>query len=97
MGDQVLVEAVEILARSDRHDRSALIQGILEAGPRARPLLLAIMSDERLAIRAAGHDLLSDSTGAPLPFDPFASRDKRTRKLVPWKKWIDSHAAGTGS
>ena len=96
-GDQVLVEAVETLAQSDRRDRSALIQGILEAGPRAWPALLGRMSDERLAVRAAAHDLLSDSTGAQLPFDPFAPLENRPRQLASWMQWIESHPTGTGS
>jgi len=89
--DETLRHIVERLAGAERDGRPAALAAVTRAGPIVWPRLLALMSDERLAVRAAAGGTLAHITKAGLVFDPFAAQDERARQLTQWQQWIDSH------
>lgn len=78
---------VEALAGSDRGDRRRLVEAIAQQGPSSWPTLLDKMADERLAVRAAAGHTLGYITRAPLPYQPFASLEKRNDQIEQWRRW----------
>jgi thioredoxin-related protein len=91
--DETLMRIVERLAGAEREGRPAALATVTRAGPLVWPRLLALMSDERLAVRAAAGGTLAHVTKAGLPFDPFAPDDQRSRQLAQWQTWISEHQA----
>jgi len=78
---------VEALASSDRGDRRRLVVGLASQGPASWPILLDKMADPRLAVRAAAGHSLGFITRAPLPYQPFASVEKRKSQIEQWRQW----------
>lgn len=75
-------------------ERRELAERIIkQAGPAAWPGLVQCMASDKLAERAAAYDLLCDSTGQTLAFDPFADGGTRTKQLAAWKNWLAAQPA----
>jgi thioredoxin-related protein len=84
-----LQKAVESLASPERAGRKQLMS-LLEALPKAIwPDLLALMGDERLAVRAAAGQVLAGATKSGLPFLPFAEAGVREKQRAAWREWLD--------
>jgi thioredoxin-related protein len=90
--DALLTQIVEQLAGPARKGRQETLAAIVKVGAPAWPRLLALMSDERLAVRAAAGSALLHVTKAELPFDPFASTEARAEQTNAWQAWIKEHA-----
>jgi thioredoxin-like negative regulator of GroEL len=86
----VVTQAIELLSQSDRDDRAELLAAIEAAGPAAQPHLVALLSDDRLALRAAAAGTLQKLTRSGLPFDPFAAPDIRAAQADDWARWIEN-------
>jgi thioredoxin-like negative regulator of GroEL len=87
---------VELLARPGRAGRRATLAAVEKLGPAAWATLVELLSDERLAIRAAAAAAMRQSTGADLPFGPFDSADTREQQIAAWREWVASNAGPSG-
>ncbi|MEM9294618.1 MAG: thioredoxin family protein [Planctomycetota bacterium] len=76
---------IDQLATAEHQGRSEAREALLAMGDRAHPVLLDAMSSDRLAVRAAAHDLILLSTPQPLAYDPFAPADQRAAQLAAWR------------
>jgi thioredoxin-related protein len=89
--DELLTQIVEQLAGLTRKGRQETLAAIVKVGAPAWPRLLALMADERLAVRAAAGSALLHVTKAELSFDPFASTEARAEQIKAWQAWIEAH------
>jgi thioredoxin 1 len=88
----VVAQAVEMLSKQDAPGREVLLQSLHEAGTAAYPGLVALLADERLAVRAAAGELLKADSRAALPFDPFGDPATRAAQVEAWQSWLDETA-----
>lgn len=88
---ELATRLVEQLARPSRQDRREILAAFKEKGPSSWPVLLALMGDSRLSIRAAAAGTLKHVSTADLPFHPFAEPALRQQQVAVWQKWLDSH------
>jgi len=77
---------VQQLARSDRLDRDEILKALASKPEIARPFLLDLMADPKLARRAAAYVALTRTTKVRVPFDPFADAERRAEQLQAWRK-----------
>lgn len=91
--DATLTLIVERLAGAEREGRPAALAAVMKTGPILWPRLLALLSDERLAVRAAAGGTLAHVTKAGLPFDPFATSEERSRQVAQWQTWVREQQA----
>ena len=87
-----LKAAIERLAQPQRAQRDTLLASIRALGPSVWAPLCELLGEQRLAVRAAAADALSDATGHTLPFDPFAKVTVRGKQIAAWKKWVQDNA-----
>ena len=85
-----VVEAVTLLSGGEAIGHGLPRREILSLGPRAWPGLVEALGHERLAVRAAGYELLVESTQRPLAFDPFADADARAAQHEQWQQWLEA-------
>ena len=85
-------EVAEHLARPDRAARKQLLAALADRGTPVWPVLLELMADQRLALRAAAAAALAHATGAELPFQAFDPAADRAKQLEAWTKWVQDHA-----
>ena len=90
---QAVAGIVEQLAKSDRAGRRPLLAALSQKGPPAWPPLADLLSDPRLAVRAAAATALAQATGADLDFRPFDPAEDRTIAAAAWQAWLGEHAA----
>jgi thiol-disulfide isomerase/thioredoxin len=88
-------ELVGELARPARVDRDEILAAVQKKGPSVWPLLLGLMADERLAIRAAAAGALKHASKGELPFHPFAEIPVRQQQIAGWQKWLASRRWGS--
>jgi thioredoxin-like negative regulator of GroEL len=85
---------VQQLAKPARLGRNEILAAFQKKGPATWPLLLGLMADERLAVRAAAAGALKHAAKAELPFHPFADSALRQQQIVGWQKWLAAHPPG---
>jgi thioredoxin-like negative regulator of GroEL len=83
---------VELLARPQRAGRDRILATLAKTGSKAWPVLVDLLEDDRIAIRAAAAHALKEITRAPLSFDPFANVDARKQQAAAWRSWTNEHA-----
>ena len=92
----IVTELVELVAKPNRQGRNEVLAAFKHKKLAVQPVLLDLMSDERLAIRAAAGHALRHSLDLKLTFDPFADKAARAVQLADWRKSVDE-AARDGS
>lgn len=95
--ESAVTEAVVMLAAPERQGRAKTIKLVIEKGKAAWPALLRSLGDERLAVRAAAYDLLTEATKAELPFDAFLGAKAREKQVKAWQSWLAEHVGETGT
>jgi len=88
---ELATRLVEQLARPSREGRRDILAAFKKKGVPTWPVLLALMGDSRLSIRAAAAGALKHVSTADLPFHPFAELALRQQQIGDWQKWLDSH------
>lgn len=86
---------IEQLGKPARLNRDEILAAIKKKGAKTWPLLLVLMADDRLAVRAAAGGALKHASKAELPFHPFADAAVRQRQIAGWQTWVASHSAGS--
>jgi thioredoxin-related protein len=89
-----VTELIALVARPARQGREEVLAAFKERKLTVQPVLLDLMSDERLAIRAAAGQSLKHCLGAGLVFDPFADKATRAVQLADCRK-LAAEAAPT--
>lgn len=87
---------IEYLARAERADRTTALAELASAQSDLLPPLAQLLSDERLAVRAAAFGVLSALSRQELPFDPFADAAARQPQAQVWIDWVTSQSAPAG-
>ena len=90
---EIVTELVELVARPDRQGRDDVLRAFRHRKRAVQPVLLDLMSDERLAIRAAAAHSLKHCLEGQLSFDPFADKAMRAVQLADWRKSVGESAA----
>lgn len=90
--EETITRIVERLASADREGRTAALEALTKAGPNAWPVLLSLMSDQRLAVRAAAGSVLARATKSEVAFDPFAAEELRVRQVGQLREWISAQS-----
>jgi thiol-disulfide isomerase/thioredoxin len=93
IGKDTIERMVEQLSRPTRYGRDEILDAFEKKGRASWPVLVELLSDERLSTRAAAAGALKRSTGAELPFHPFEKSHVRERQVLAWKDWIASQHA----
>ncbi len=88
--DELVARMLTLLPDSEAGDRPEVIAKLKDAGRRAWPSLVAALSSDRLATRAAAYDVLVQTTGQSFPFDPFADVEARLPMTQAWRQWLAS-------
>jgi thioredoxin-like negative regulator of GroEL len=89
--------AVELMAKQDAEGRLEVADAIATAGTQATPHLVGLLSDERLAVRAAAGYTLQKVTRADLAFDPFAAAEVREKQVASWIAWAQKQPSAPES
>lgn len=84
---------VEQLARAERDGRAETLRAMSETGPDVWNVLVDLLGDERLAVRAASAGTLQAIARADIPFDPFAPEEERLQQTEQWRTWVDQNPA----
>jgi thioredoxin-like negative regulator of GroEL len=84
---------VQQLAKPARTGREEILAALQKKGSATWPVLLGLMADDRLAVRAAAVGALRHVSKAELPFHPFAELPLRRRQIADWEKWLASHSS----
>jgi thioredoxin-like negative regulator of GroEL len=84
--------AVETMSRYQAADRRLVEAALESAGADCHPILVELLADERLAVRAAASVTLQRLTQQPLPFDPFAPVELRDAQRLAWQEWLGGAA-----
>jgi len=84
---------MERVSRIDSTGRDQAIETLagLEADQWAE--FVPYLSHPRLAMRATAHGLLTRSSPADLPFDPFSPAAAREGQIAAWTAWMQEHGA----
>ena len=88
-----VTKVVEMLARPKRDGRGQLLDGLSKLPRTHWPHLVTLMTDAKVAIRAAAATALATATRADLPFDPFADATTRRDQIKAWRTWLTEHPA----
>ena len=86
-----LLELVERLAQPERSDRKPLLEALGRHPLTSWPLLVELLSDKRLAIRAASAAALAHNNPNGPEFDPFAEAQRRQSQAKLWQQWVSDH------
>jgi thioredoxin-like negative regulator of GroEL len=86
--EQTVAQAIERMGQSSQEERRAIVAALQEAGAASYPVLVDVLEDERLAVRAAAGQTLTRLSEAGLPFDPFADADVRRAQVTAWRAWL---------
>jgi len=89
---QIVTELVELVAKPNRQGRDEVLASFKQPRLAVRPVLLDLMSDERLSVRAAAGRSLKHCLDAGLTFDPFADQATREAQLADWRKAVGETA-----
>jgi thioredoxin-like negative regulator of GroEL len=89
---QVVTDLVTLVARPNREGRAEVLDAFKRRKSAVHSVLLDLLSDERLAIRAAAGQSLKHCLGAGMTFDPFADPATRAAQLAAWRKWASETA-----
>ncbi len=87
---------VEHLARPDRAGRDEILQAMSQTKSGLLPTLIELMSDDRLAVRAAASGTFLKLTRADLDFDPFGNAALREQQLQNWRNWLAAQPMSRG-
>ncbi len=93
----IVKEVVELIARPNRQGRDEVLASFKKNRLAVQPVLLDLMSDERLAIRAAAGHSLKHCLAVGLTFDPFADQATRAAQLADWRNAVDAVALGAAT
>lgn len=85
---KIVIELVELVAKPNRQGRDEVLSSFRQHKRAVQPVLLDLMSDERLAVRAAAGRSLKRCLDAGLAFDPFADKATREAQLADWRKAV---------
>lgn len=80
-GDGLTSAAVELFLLPKPEMREKGLEQLVRGGERVKPVLLGLLGDERLAVRALALDTLEKLGESNLGFDPWAGRKERTAAL----------------
>ncbi len=86
---------VQELAKPGRTGREEILAAFQKKGRTVWPVLLGLMANERLALRAAAAGALRHVSKAELPFHPFADPPLRQQQIAGWQKWLASRPSGS--
>lgn len=87
----IVLEIVELLADPDPIGVEQTRHRLVAMGPAVWNGLIDAMGNKRLKIRAAAYDLLKQTTGQTLAFDPFLKPGERREQIDAWRSWLDTN------
>ena len=80
-------EIVKLLAEPDPIGVEQTRHRLVAMGPAVWNGLIDTMGSKKLAVRAAAYDLLKETTGKTLAFDPFLKPAERRTQIESWRAW----------
>lgn len=86
------VAMVDSLALPDRAGRPAILDAFKTKGPATADVLVELLVNEHVAIRAAASTALSQATGANVSFNAFTSPADRELQAQAWTDWLALHS-----
>lgn len=92
---KAIVALMDVLSKPNRLARGEILAALKQKKESAQTVLLELMSDERLAVRAAAGSCLQHCLDADLLFDPFADKDAREAQLGEWRKVVSAKSQST--
>ncbi|MFT5524028.1 MAG: thioredoxin-related protein [Pirellulaceae bacterium] len=88
--DTTIKKLVELISGPERTHRKRIVEVLASEGDAVYPLLLSMMEDDRLAVRAAAAYTLSFLTQTDLPFQPFDTAERRTEQVALWREKLSA-------
>ena len=92
---ETITAVVEQLAKAERDGRIEALEALADFGPVVWGVLVDLLEDERLAVRAASAGTLQAIARADLQFDAFAPKDERLQQSKLWRVWVDESPGAT--
>lgn len=94
---ETVLEIVRLLAEPDPIGVEQTRHRLVAMGPAVWSGLIDAMGDKKLAVRAAAYDLLKQTTGNSLVFDPFLKPAERREQIDAWRAWLSANRPETKS
>lgn len=88
---EIVLEILDLLAEPDPIGVEQTKHRLVAMGPAVWNGLIDAMGSKRLAIRAAAYDLLQQTTGKQLAFDPFLKPAERRKQITAWRAWLETN------
>jgi len=63
---------------------------LIAMGPSAWHGMVDALEHEKLAVRAAAYDVLKETTGKVIAYDPFLGEAKRAKQVKAWRDWLEN-------
>lgn len=82
-------QILELIAVPDPIGVDETRHRLIAMGPGAWRALVDALDDRKLAVRAAAYDVLKETTGKVIAYDPFLAPDKRAEQIKAWRTWLD--------
>ncbi len=84
---------VETMAPATSTGRTQCVDALRRLGAASLPALVAMLADERLAVRAAAGFALVELSDSDIGFDPLAPAPERAERVRRWQAWLATDAA----
>lgn len=88
---QTVVQILELLAKPDPIGVEQTRHRLAAMGPAVYNGLIETLGHDKLAVRAAAYDLLKQTTGEVIAFDPFLEKPQRDKQTQAWRDWLAEH------
>lgn len=85
-----VMQIIDLIAVPDPIGVEETRHRLVAMGPSAWRALVDALEHRKLAVRAAAYDILKETTGKVIAFDPFLDADKRAPQVKAWRDWLDS-------
>lgn len=83
-----VLQILELIAVPDPIGAEETRHRLIAMGPAAWNALIDAMEHRKLAVRAAAYDLLKETTGHVIAYDPFLEAKARTEQVQHWRNWL---------
>lgn len=85
---QTVLQILELIAKPDPIGAEETRHRLIAMGPAAWNALIDALEHRKLAVRAAAYDLLKETTGHVIAYDPFLKPKARAEQVQQWRNWL---------
>lgn len=87
---QTVAQILELIAVPNPIGGEQTRHQLIAMGPASWNALIDALEHPKLAVRAAAYDLLKESTGHVIAYDPFLDAKERAKQVQAWRDWLNT-------